>query len=35
MTLDFYLQMIDFWDIAPCTLGVDKRFKGAKCLLQG
>jgi hypothetical protein len=21
-----------FWDVAPCSLGVDRRFKGAYCI---
>jgi hypothetical protein len=24
--------MVVFWDVAPCSLGVDRRFRGAYCL---
>jgi hypothetical protein len=24
-----------FWDVAPCSLGVERRFRGAYCLHQG
>jgi hypothetical protein len=26
--------MTVFWDIAPCRLGVDRRFRGAYCLYR-
>jgi hypothetical protein len=27
--LQIYFKMIAFWDIAPCSLEVDRRFRGA------
>jgi hypothetical protein len=26
------MKIRDFWDIVPCSLGVDQRFRGAYCL---